>query len=625
MNKINLSIGTKIFYNEEKYLILNYLDFESIIIENIENKEKKIVKIQDLQNDDKKDFLYVGSISEKEWNEAKLRLKIIEPLIFKKRKKEEVIELAEKSDLHVSTIYRWLRQYENSTLLSSLIPKKSLRGGKGKTRINEKVELVIKKTIEEQYLNKQKLTARQVYNEIKRKCHNSNIPAPHENTIRNRIKKISNKRKLETRESRRTADRQYRNTDGVFPEGTYPLDVIQIDHTPMDIIIVDEEYREPIGRPYLTIAIDVYSRMVMGYYISLEAPSYFSVSQCLANMLLEKEKYLREYKVEGNWNIWGIPREIHLDNAQEFKGYELQRVCEEIGISIQWRPVARPQFGGHIERLIGTSMKEVHTIPGTTFSNIQQRGDYNSEKESALTLYELEQWMCEYIVNVYHKRIHNTINMSPERKYELGIFGNDEDIGKGLPEKIEDEEYLKISLLPSIKRTIQQHGVVIEKIQYYENSLRRWIKAKDEKGDARKFLFKYDPRDISQIWFFDPEIKDFFVIPYKNLTFPAISQWELKAIKRFLDEKDVHTYDETVIFNAYNKMQEIKDNAVKKTKSIRKQKSTKRAHKRKLKLDFNNKNNDSTKKHNETSIDDLFKNVSAFDEIEIGDLNNENE
>lgn len=625
MNKINLSIGTKVSYKEKDYLILNYLDFESIIVEEVNTKEKIIVKIQDLENDTTKNFSYVGDITDKEWDEAKQRLEIIKPLTFKNRKKEEVIKIAEENSLHVSTVYRWLKQYEESTLLSSLVPKKTLRGGKGKTRTNEEVELIIKKTIEEQYLNKQKLTPRQVYNEIRRKCHNANITAPHENTIRNRIKQISNERKIEARESRRTADRQYRNTDGVFPEGTYPLDVIQIDHTPMDIIIVDEEYRQSIGRPYLTIAIDVYSRMIMGYYISLEAPSYFSVSQCLTNMLLPKEKYLREYEVEGNWNIWGIPREIHLDNAQEFKGYELQRVCEEIGISIQWRPVARPQFGGHIERLIGTSMKEVHTIPGTTFSNIQQRGDYNSEKESALTLYELEQWMCEFVVNVYHKRIHNTINMSPERKYEIGIFGNDENIGKGLPEKIENEDYLKISLLPSIERTIQQHGVVIEKIQYYENSLRRWIKAKDEKGNARKFLFKYDPRDISQIWFFDPDIKDFFIIPYKNLTYPAISQWELKAIKRYLDEKNIHAYDETIIFKAYNRMQQIKEDAVKKTKSIRKQTSSKKAHKRKKKLDF--KNTDNIKKidnQKETSIDDLFKNVSAFEEIDMGEINHEN-
>ncbi|KAB7890287.1 Mu transposase C-terminal domain-containing protein [Poseidonibacter ostreae] len=625
MNKINLSIGTKISYKEQNYLILNYLDFESIIVEDINTKEKKIVKIQDLENENKKDFLYIGVITDKEWEEAKQRLKIIKPLIFIDRKKEEVIKMAEENNLHVSTLYRWIKLYEESTLLSSLVPKKTLRGGKGKTRTKEEVELIIKKTIEEQYLHKQKLTPRQVYNEIRRKCHNADITAPHENTIRNRIKQISNERKIETRESRRTADRQYRNTDGVFPEGTYPLDVIQIDHTPMDIIIVDEEYRQPIGRPYLTIAIDVYSRMIMGYYISLEAPSYFSVSQCLTNMLVPKEKYLREYKVEGNWNIWGIPREIHLDNAQEFKGYELQRVCEEIGISIQWRPVARPQFGGHIERLIGTSMKEVHTIPGTTFSNIQQRGDYNSEKESALTLYELEQWMCEFIVNVYHKRIHNTINMSPERKYELGIFGDDDNIGKGLPEKIENEDYLKISLLPSNERTIQQHGVVIEKIQYYENSLRRWIKAKDEKGNARKFLFKYDPRDISQIWFFDPDIKDFFSIPYKNLTYPAISQWELKAIKRYLDEKNIHAYDETIIFKAYNRMQQIKEDAVKKTKSIRKQTSSKKAHKRKKKLDFKDtQNTNKTNIQKETSIDDLFKNVSAFEEIDMGEINNEN-
>lgn len=43
-----------------------------------------------------------------------------------------------------------------------------------------------------------------------------------------------------------------------------------------------------------------------------------------------------------------------------------------------------PQFGGHIERLIGTFMKEVHGINGTTFSNIKEKDNYDSEKKRHL-------------------------------------------------------------------------------------------------------------------------------------------------------------------------------------------------------------------------------------------------
>ena len=159
----------------------------------------------------------------------------------------------------------------------------------------------------------------------------------------------------------------------------------------------------------------------------------------------EKEKYLREIGIEGEWYIYGIPRALGMDNAQEFRSKDLQRVCEEYGITISWRPVARPQFGGHIERMIGTAMNEIHTLPGSLFSSIQKRGEYNSEKKSIFTLKELEKWFANYIINQYHKHIHSAIRMTPEKKYELGIFGDDESPGRGLPEKISNEDYFKIA------------------------------------------------------------------------------------------------------------------------------------------------------------------------------------
>lgn len=70
-----------------------------------------------------------------------------------------------------------------------------------------------------------------------------------------------------------------------FPEVNMPLDIIQIDHTKVDVMVVDKETRQSIGRPYITVAIDIFSRMIYGFYISLEAPSYFSVGQCLLNAI----------------------------------------------------------------------------------------------------------------------------------------------------------------------------------------------------------------------------------------------------------------------------------------------------------------------------------------------------
>ena len=619
MNLLKTSIGSIVYYQDKKAKVEKEVSLSTIMITISGNHEKVIVPIHELTSQpitSREQPKPLVGFSDKQWGEAQKRFKIIEPLLKNNRNTKDVELIAKDSDVHVSTLYRWIELYENAGEISVLVPMYINRGGRGKSRIHEESELIINQVINDLYLHKQKLTPKQVYFEIKKQCLNASIHVPHENTIRNRINALSDKQVFKLRESRRNAERLYRNTDGVFPSGNYPMEVIQIDHTPIDLIIVDEQYRKPIGRPYLTLAIDVYSRMIVGFYISLDEPSYFSASQCITQLILPKEKVLRDFNVEGEWKIWGIPKVIHMDNGAEFRSVNLQQACENFNITIEWRPVARPQFGAHIERLIGTSMQEVHTLPGTTFSNIQQRGEYKSSKEAIMTHSEFEQWYCEYVINVYNKRIHSSIEMTPEKRYEIGVFGDEYTMGRGIPERVEDEEYLRLSFLPTEERTIQQTGVSVDKIHYYHDVLRRWIKSKDINKKSRKFIFKIDPRDISQVWFYDPEIKQYFEIPYRNITYPKISRWELRATKRYLAEKNIEGYDESIIFDAYNKMNSIRDNSAMKTKNFRKAKEAKRSHVKKKALDFPKQNKESYQK--ELITDTIQTDIKPFDNIEIG-------
>ena len=72
------------------------------------------------------------------------------------------------------------------------------------------------------------------------------------------------------------------------------------------------------------------------------------------------------------------------------------------GIALEYRPVAQPHTGGHIERLLGTLLRALHELPGATFSNPVHRGRYDSEACAVMTLDEIEQWLTDYIVCVYH-------------------------------------------------------------------------------------------------------------------------------------------------------------------------------------------------------------------------------
>ena len=91
------------------------------------------------------------------------------------------------------------------------------------------------------------------------------------------------------------------------------------------------------------------------------------------------------------------------------------RGCQEYGIRLDHRPAGQPHFGGHIERLIGTMMGAVHLLPGTTFSDVKQKGAYQSEARAILTTSELERWLALQIAGVYQLSLHSSLGYNTSR------------------------------------------------------------------------------------------------------------------------------------------------------------------------------------------------------------------
>lgn len=120
-------------------------------------------------------------------------------------------------------------------------------------------------------------------------------------------------------------------------------------------------------------------------------------------------------------------------------------------------------------------------------------------------------------------------------------------------------------------RTVQQYGVAIHKITYWHDVLRTWIGATDPTNpkQARQFIFRIDPRDLSVIWFYAPDLLMYFPIPYRDSSHPVISIWELREIQRQLKREQKQDIDENMIFTAYSRMRELEQQAKGKTKAIR--------------------------------------------------------
>lgn len=440
---------------------------------------------------------------------------------------------------------------------SDLLPGTS-SGGRGGGRLPDEVEAVVREILLTRYLTRQRRTAASVYREITRECRVRGLRVPSRGTVLRRIAMLDPVKTVTAREGTDAA-RARRSAGGTPPEITGLLEQVQADHTPVDVIVVDEQHRLPAGRPYLTIAIDVCSRCVLGMVVTLEAPSATSVGLCLAHAAASKRPWLERLEAEAAWPMSGKPRELYVDNASEFKSEALRRGCEQHGIRLRYRPPGQPHFGGIVERLIGTMMQMVHELPGTTFSSTADRGIYDSGARAVMTLRELQRWLA-LAVACYHGDVHESLGRTPAAVWAGKAAEN------GTPATVASETAFLIDFLPVIRRSLTRSGFVIDHVQYYCDALKPWIARREQLG---RFVLRRDPRDISRIWALDPDGGAYLEVPYRTLSRPPISAWEQQSAASRLRELGRADIDESSLFAMVEQMRQITDAAAATTRKAR--------------------------------------------------------
>jgi len=569
--RFEIGPGTPVKHRKETLYVLRIIDLDEVLAVDSDGLPRKVRTTELRPADTPESGGPVPPdpemIDDADWRETERRMEAILPIV-EGRPLEEVMAKAEEMGIHYTTLYRWHRRYRDFGGMQGLIPSKRGRRA-GVPRIDPRAERVIREAIDEFYLTPRKPRVQWVIRKVHLRCHEMGIPLPSKNTIRNRISAIGGRRKLAAREGEGAARDRYDPVPGKF-EAEYPLHVVQIDHTRMDVVVVDRRSRRPIGRPWLTLAIDVYSRMIQGYHLSLEAPSAASVAMCISSAVLPKEKILIEHGIEGEWNIWGFMDTVHVDNGADFRSKALERACAIHGIHIDFRPLGKTSYGGHIERVIGTMMESTHLLHGTTFSSIRDKGEYDPDANASLTMEELEKWFLTFVTKVYHRRVHSSLGMSPEEKFRRGILSEE---GHGLPARPADPHTLYLDFLPAFERTVQRNGVNIDGINYYDPVLRPYVLAEDPAtGKRRKFLFRRDPKNVSEIWFRDGEDGSYHRIPAADQSMPDMTLWELRAAKeRAKDRTGPGRTEGREVLAAYGELFSMAEESRLKTKKARRE------------------------------------------------------
>jgi len=503
------------------------------------------------------------SVKPPHWDRALRYLNVVRRLVAdSSRTRAEVEAAAAELGCGTAHLYVLLGRYRADPRLTSLLPHR--RGpAPGGSLLSAEVDAVIDDAIQAVYLTRQRPRISDLVTEIRRRCHTFHLKPPGRKAVRARVMGKPQSEVIARRLGHKAARDRFASAVGSL-EPKWPLALVQIDHTLVDVIVVDSTTRAPIRRPWLTLAIDVYSRCVVGFHLSLEPPSATSVALCIAHAVLSKLPWLSERKFEAEWAMEGLIEHLHLDNAKEFHSEALRRGCEQYGIGIEYRPVRTPHYGGHIERLIGTMMGKVHLLPGTTFSDVSDKGDYDSEKHAAVTLDELERWLVHAITGVYHREVHRALSTTPLAAWERGISGDAISLGRGKPVAVSDPHRFLIDFLPIERRLIRREGISLHSVSYWSDVLRAWV------GVPEKMIVRYDPRNLSRIYLLGPDGR-YYDIPYRDVRRPPITLWEQRlALKRLHEEGRSHV-DEGAIFRTIETMRRIADEAVTATKTIRRQ------------------------------------------------------
>jgi putative transposase len=328
------------------------------------------------------------------------------------------------------SVHRWIRRYlDGNSDYRVLVDHNRAKGNRRRPPPPELVEICYQ-SLESVYLIRERTPLKKALDDAAMRVKEANqtrlkalkLEPPTLRLLQRLLNRIPEYDQYAARYGTEAARKAFRSSKGkIFVES--PLDRAEIDHTQLDICLVDSETGQPIGRPWVTACIDVASRCVLGLYVGFSNPSYQTVHICLKDCVRPKAWLKKEYpEVRSEWPAHGVMRDLVIDGGLEFHGTSLEKACNSLGVNIIASPRRTPWAKPHIERFLATLNRAVtEGVPGTTFRSVAEKGDYVSEKHACMTLETLKKNIMQWIADVYHQRPHTALNKSPNQEWVSGI------------------------------------------------------------------------------------------------------------------------------------------------------------------------------------------------------------
>jgi len=404
-----------------------------------------------------------------------------------------------------STLKGWYGRWrKGGKSIVALIPLDDLKGRAG-FRLDPEVEMIIAERVREDWLTRNGPPLSHVILFVQGRIERENktriVPfdVPDGMTIRRWVKaNVSQFDVIYHREGPAAAEQAFRHVKKA-PQATRPLEIVEIDHTPLDVLVLEGDGTparnrrrkdKRTKRVWLTVAICAATRMIVGFHLSEERPSWTSVMHCLRMAVLPKD--LTRVRVETSWPVFGVPEVVKLDNGREFHSRSMKAAAGQLRFELRYMPRRKPHLKGKVERALGTIARDFCAyLPGRTFRDVRERGDYDSVGQAALTLAQLIEFFTIWVVDIYHNRKHGgLLGRTPLQRWQ-DLIG----YGTRLPPSADDLDPLIALVVP---RTIQRHGITFLGLTFQSDEL-KGVRRRKGFHFGEEFLVKVDASDLGHL------------------------------------------------------------------------------------------------------------------------------
>jgi putative transposase len=471
----------------------------------------------------------------KERDLARRRYETIRPLLEAPRRRSALVR--DRADAHgVSerTVWSWLRWYRGAGDIRALLPRVGPRRRGWPTRSAELLEIIAER-LEARWLQRTPwpLTdaALEVIAEVERR--NGDGPASERITlarspagqvslaavarmVQRQASCIPADKRIAAQQGQVAARSQWDTNVGELRVAQL-LDRVDYDAVRLPIVVVDEEHRLVIGRPWLIFGIEHKSGMPHGYFLSWEPPNYRSVMECLLFSILPKDELNARFgSLRGVWECEGMPRAIAIDNGPEFANRHLDDAARQVDFDVLPCPVRVPWFKGIVEGFFARLNRQLlRSLPGTTLANIVERGDYDPAQHACLSMAALEEILVLFCVDQYPQRFNRHLRGRP-----IDLWRNNPIVRDGLLPYPPSAEDLRVLMGWTDQRLVTRRGVQCDDLR----ALR---------GDT--VLVKIDPRDLGCVWVLDPRPghRRYLAVPAANREYASgVSLWQHRVVCR---------------------------------------------------------------------------------------------